>query len=135
MIRYGKLIEEDTWDPKEIAKKAIRFEAADMGKLTICSNENLLHYLTKAMLVYYLKRLHHRCSCEVEVVGCGVGDVFDHDTNVLYELESEQYTSKIMRRKDKFLQAGVDLVIIKLPLHTMDFGEIAEYVKRYIRPD
>ena len=129
------MIEEDNWDPKESAKKAILFETADIGKLTICSNENLLHYISKAILVYFLKRMHHRCSCEVKVVGVGVGDVFDLETNVLYELESEQSTAKIMRRKDKFLQAGIDLVIIKLPLHTTDLGEIAEYIKNYIRPD
>ena len=135
MIKFGRLIEEETWDPKESAKKAIMFEAADIGKLKLCSNESLLHYLTKAILLYYLKRIHHRCVCEVEVVDVGVGDVLDLTTNCLYELESEQSTANIMRRKNKFLQAGVDLIIIKLPLHTMDFGEIADYVKMWIRPD
>ena len=108
---------------------------SNVGKLRLCSNESLYHYITKAILVYYLKRLHHRAACEVEIVGIGVGDVYDMETNCLYEIESEQLTSDIIRRKEKFLTAGVDLIIIKLPLYTMDFGEIADYVKRFIRPD
>ena len=136
-VKFGRQVEPDhVWDPKdEYIKNAVMFDKDDIGKLKICSNENLLHYLSKAILVYYLKRLKHRCCCEVEVIGCGVGDVLDIDCNVLYELESEQCSSDIMKRKKVFLNAGIDLVIIKLPQHTMDFGEIAEYIRRFIRPD
>ena len=137
MIKFGRQVEPDhVWDPKdEYIKNAVMFDKDDIGKLKICSNETLLHYLSKAILVYYLKRMKHQCCCEVEVVGCGVGDVLDIDCNVLYELESNQYTSDIMKRKNVFLNAGIDLVIIKLPLYTTDIGEIADYVKRFIRPD
>ena len=136
-VKFGRLVEPDhVWDPKdEYIKNAVMFDKDDIGKLKICSNETLLHYLSKAILVYYLKRMKHQCCCEVEVVGCGVGDVLDIDCNVLYELESNQYTSDIMKRKNVFLNAGIDLVIIKLPLYTTDIGEIADYVKRFIRPD
>ena len=129
------MIEEQTWDPKEIAKKAIIFDAADIGKLKICSNETLLHYLCKAILVFYLKRLHHRVLTEAKLIDIGKLDVLDLDTNCNYELESEKSIANTMRKKEKYLQAGIDLVVIRLPTYTTDIGEITDYVKRYIRPD
>jgi len=134
-VRFGRLIETDTWNAADMAKKAILFEPNDIGKVKLYSNEKLLHYLVKAILVYYLKRMGHRCVCEAKIAGCAQIDVFDIDTNTMYEVESERSLANIMRKKKKYLQAGVDLVIIQLPIHTMDFGEIADYVKMYIRPD
>ena len=134
-VKFGRLIEEDTWNPKEIEKKAIMFDEADIGKLKICSNESILHYLCKAILVFYLKRLHHRVVTEAVLVDIGKMDVLDLDTNTNYELESEKSIANTMRKKEKYLQAGIDLVVIRLPTYTTDIGEITEYVKRYIRPD
>jgi len=134
-VKYGRLIEEDTWDPDAVYKKAIMFDVDDIGKLRIRGSESLRHFLAKSILMYYLLRLKHRVVCEVEIAGCAVIDVFDIDTNVMYELETERSIANIMRNKEKYHQAGVDLVIIQLPRHTTDIGEMADYVKRFIRPD
>lgn len=135
MVRYGRLIEDDIWDPKDIRTKAILFDENDIGKLRTRGSEGLSHFLAKSILMYYLLKLKHRVVCEAEVPGCAVIDVLDIDTSTMYELETERSIANIMRSKEKYHQAGVDLVIIQLPKHTTDIGELADYVKRFIRPD
>jgi len=57
------------------------------------------------------------------------------DTNVDYELESEPSIAASIKKKDKYRQAGVDLVIIQIRDWNDSMGYLAEYIKRWIRPD
>ena len=49
MVRYGKEIENDFVNAADLYKKAIIFDKNDIGKLTICTNETLRHYISRIM--------------------------------------------------------------------------------------
>ena len=119
----------------DLYKKAILFDKDDIGKLTICSNETLRHYISKAILVYLLKRMKHRVVCEAKIEGIGKLDVFDIDTNVIYEIETEKSIANINRNKKKYQQAGVDIVIIQIRNWEDSIGWLTDYIKMWIRPD
>lgn len=133
-VKYGRLIEENTWDPKGAYKKAIMYDTNDIGKLRICSNESILHFMAKSILVYQLLRLKHRVVCEAEIAG-GIGaiDVFDIDTNVMYELETEKSIANSRKAKEKYKQAGVDLVIIQIRNWTDSMSWLTDYIRHWIR--
>jgi len=133
-VRYGREIAENNFSPVSLNKKTIIFNNEDIGKLTICSNETLRHYASKAILVYYLKRMKHRVVCEARINGIGVIDVFDIDTNTMYEIESEKSIANSMKAKEKYRQAGVDLVIIQIRNWEDSIGWLADYIRMWIRP-
>ena len=134
-IKYGREVEEDIFVPNELSKKAILFQESDVGKLSICSNEQLRHFLAKAVLLYHLLRMKHKAVCEAEIVNIGKMDVFDITCGVDYEIESDAYLKRSARRKQKYKQAGVELVIIQIRNWTDDIGWLSDYIKQWIRPD
>ena len=119
----------------DMHRKAIVFDAKDIGKLKICSNETIRHYLAKSVLCYELLRLKHRVVCETKIEGVGSMDVFDIDTSVDYEIESEKSIANIERSKEKYRQAGVELVIIQIRDWNDSIGWLQEYIRHWIRPD
>ena len=135
MIKFGREVHEDIFDPKAMYKKAILFDEADIGKLIVRGNETLRHFLAKAILLFHLKKMKHKVACEVEISGIGVMDVFDLTTNVDYEVETERYLKKTMRNKDKYYQAGVDLVVIQIYSWNDDMVWLSDFIKHWIRPD
>ena len=135
IIKFGREVPEDNFSAVSLYKKAIVFNTDDIGKLTICSNETLRHYLAKSILVYQLRRLNHRVVCEAEIAGIGQLDVLDIDTNVNYEIETEKSIANINRKKEKYLQAGIDLVIIQINNWEDSIGWLADYIRMWIRPD
>jgi hypothetical protein len=136
-VRYGRNTESALGfsTALDMYKKAIVFDKADIGKLKICSNETTRHFMAKAVLVYELLRMKHRVVCEAKIEGIGVMDVFDIDTNVDYELESEKSLANSERIKEKYRQAGIELVIIQIRNWNDSLGWLQEYIRLWIRPD
>ena len=137
MVRYGRITESALgfMNAADMHKKAINFDSRDIGKLRIYGCETLRHFMAKSILMYELLKMNHRVVCEAELCGVGRMDVFDLDTNVNYELESEPSISASIKKKDKYRQAGVDLVIIQIRDWNDSMGYLAEYIKQWIRPD
>ena len=134
-VKYGRMIEENTWDPKTIAKKAIIFNRSDIGKLKLYSNETRTHFLAKSYLVYNLMRMKHDVVTEAKINEIGQVDCFDITTQTIYEVETEKSIANTMKNKDKYKQAGVDLIIIQLHRWDGDLNTLDDFVKQYIRPD
>ena len=135
VIRYGREVHEDLFSPEQLSKKAILYDEKDIGKLTICSNESVRHFLAKSILVFHLLRLKHRVISEAEVAGIGRLDVFDITTSVNYEIESEKSIANSNRAKEKYRQAGIELVIIQIRNWNDSISWLDDYIKHWIRPD
>ena len=133
-LKFGRETEFDEFEPRELRTKAILFDDNDIGKLTMCGSETMRHFIAKAVVLYELRKLKHRCVCEAEICGIGRLDLYDLDTNCIYELESDQYPNRSRKAKDKYLQAGVDIVIIPIP-KTDSLKEFIEQIREFIRPD
>ena len=136
-VRYGRMTENELgfMNAADMHKKAINFDSRDIGKLKICSNETIRHYLAKSVLCYELIRLKHRVICEAKVEGVGVMDVYDLETSVDYEIESEPSMKAAIRYNSKYKQAGIDVVIIQIRDWNDSIGWLQEYIKMWIRPD
>jgi hypothetical protein len=134
-IKFGREIEENNFCTADLYKKAIIYNEADIGKLTIRGSETLRHYIAKAVLVYQLKRLRHRVVTEARIEGVGYLDVLDLDCNVIYEIEMSQCMGSALRSKEKYQQTGFDLVIIQMRNWSDDLGWISDYIKHWVRPD
>ena len=134
-VKFGREIAENNFSAVDLSKKAIIYDNNDIGKLSICTNETLRHYIAKSMLVYHLKRLKHRVVTEARIEGIGFLDVYDIDTNVIYEIETEKSIANSRKAKEKYQQTGVDIVIIQIKDWTDSIGWLSDYIKMWIRPD
>ena len=136
LIKYGREVEEeDIFIPNELSKKAILFQESDVGKLTICSNEQLRHFLAKAVLLYHLLRMKHKVVCEAEIAGIGKGDLFDLNTRIQYEVETEKSIANINKMKEKYRQTGIDLIIVQIKKMPNDIKGMETYIDQFTRPD
>ncbi len=132
--KFGIETEFDEFEPRELKTKAIVFDENDIGKLTMCGSETRRHFMAKSIVLFELRKLKHRCVCEAEICGIGRLDVYDMDSNCIYELESDQYPNRSRKAKKKYQQAGVDIVIIPIP-KTDSITEFVDHIKAFIRPD
>ena len=112
--KFGHDVEPDGYDSIGHGRRAVLFEWGDVGKVIRYSNEGIVHFTLKSMLVYELSRLGHRCVTEARIDGVGRIDVYDIDTRTAYELESEKSRANSQRFKQKFIQAGVDGVVVPI---------------------
>ena len=87
----------DSDDATELSRKAILFEDSDINKLVRDHREKINHFSTKALVFFILIELKHNVITDIEIVGVGIGDLFDITTQVLYEFES--FGSKRMQKK------------------------------------
>ena len=134
-IRYGREVREDQFLPEQLNKKAIVYNESDIGKMKISTNESLRHFLAKSILVFHLLRLGHRVVSEARIEGVGIMDVFDITTSVDYEIENERSLANINRAKEKYRQAGIELVIIQIRNWNDSISWLDDYIKHWIRPD
>ncbi len=133
--RFGREQFENEHDPLEMRRKAILFNWDEIGMLRKHSSEKLKHYLAKAIVMYELTKMKHRVVSEPEMAGVAKPDIFDFDTNTIYELENEPTMSVSQRRKAKYDSMGVDVVIVPIGKASDDIGELREHIIAYLRPD
>ena len=134
-FKYGRETEFEPWSSADMRKKAIVYDSRDIGKLSICSNETLQHFLAKSILVYELLRLKHMVVCEAKLQDIGSMDVYDITCKVDYEIETEKSLANSLRFKEKYRQIGVDLVIIQIHGLSPDLNTMKDHVCSFIRPD
>ena len=134
-FKYGRETEFEPWSSADMRKKAIVYDSCDIGKLSICSNETLQHFLAKSILVYELLRLKHMVVCEAKLQGIGSMDVYDITSKVNYEIETEKSLANSLRFKEKYRQIGVDLVIIQIHNLPSDFVSMRDHIISFVRPD
>jgi hypothetical protein len=72
---------------------------------------------------------------EFEIVGVGRGDVFDLTTKVQYELETSRSPKYRREINSKYLQAGIELIVIDCSDLPLDFYQIYMYLQQFVQPD
>ena len=134
-VKYGRMIEEDTWDPEAARKKAILYDRRDIGRLKLYSSETQAHFLAKSILVYNLMRMKHEVVTEAKIADIGQVDCYDITTQTIYEVETKPSISYTMKKKNKYKQSGVHLIIIQLHRWSGDLNDLNDFLTQYIRPD
>lgn len=125
----------DSDDAIEFSRKAILYEESDINKLVRDHKEKLNHFSAKALMFYILRELKHEVVSEVEIVGVGVGDLYDITTNVLYEFETTG-SKKVQRRVNEiYKHTGNEVIVIDVKDLPDDIFQRYLKLKEYVIPD
>jgi hypothetical protein len=119
----------------EFERKAISYLPGDINHLIKHHKEKLEHYSAKSILFYILQEYNHDVLTEFEIVGVGRGDVFDLTTKVQYELETSHSPKYRREINSKYLQSGVELIVIDCSDLPPDFYQVYMYLKQFVQPD
>ena len=125
----------DSDDTIEFSHKAILYEESDINKLVRDHKEKLYHFSAKALMYFILRELKHDVASEVEIVGVGVGDLFDISTKVLYEFETTG-SKKIQRRVNEiYKNASIEVIVIDVKDLPDDIFQRYMKLKKFVIPD
>jgi hypothetical protein len=133
--KFGRETEPEIITADELYTKAIVYEYADVNKLHKHSTETIRHYIAKSMVFYLLRQMKHDVVTEFTIEGIGIGDVFDISTRTQYEIETDQYPKRFMKRLSKYQQAGIELIVIRTKPMPDDIKKIKDYIWPFLRPD
>ena len=97
--------------------------------------ESFKHWMAKCCLVYLLRKLGHEILTEVEITGCGIGDILDLTTNVQYEIELSHSKGVRNSKIDLYKRFGTEIIIVDCHNMPMDLKELVTFLDPYIVPD
>ena len=132
--RYGREREPEMVNAKELYRKAINYEYSDVNKLNKHNTETIKHFLAKATVFYLLRNLKHDVITGFSIEHVGKGDILDLSSRDQYEIETQKSIANINRVKKKYINAGIDLIIIQIRKMPMDIDGMRDYLKEHIRP-
>ena len=127
-----KLSDQDAID---FTRKAILFDNCNVNKLIRHHCEKLNHFTAKAIMFYLLRDLNHDIVTEFEIVGVGKGDLLDLTTNTQYEFEGNYRKNFNTEIKAKYINSGIELIIVNIDKLPRDINERYRALQQYIIPD
>ena len=119
----------------DFERKAISYRTTDINRLVKHHREKLDHYIAKSALFYILQEYNHDVLTEFEIVGVGRGDIFDLTTKVQYELETNHSPKWRQELNIKYMQTGVEVIVIDCHDLPLDFYQVYMYLQQFVHPD
>ena len=111
----------------DFSRKAILYNREDINKLVIAGAEKLNHFITKSIMFYILSELNHDIVSECNIIGVGRVDLYDITARVIYEFETSHSPKYRREANEKYLQTGVEVIII-------DINELPDDIfQRYLK--
>ena len=89
----------------------------------------------KAIFFMVLRNLKHDVVSEVQIVGVGVGDLFDITSQVLYEFETTGCKSVQRRVNEIYKQTGIEVIVIDVKDLPDDIFQRYLKLKEFVIPD
>ena len=125
----------DTDDATDYSRKAILYDESDVNKLVHDHREKLNHFCAKAIFFMILRDLKHDVVTEVEIVGVGIGDLYDITGKVLYEFETTGCKSVQRRVNEIYKQTSVEVIVVDVKELPDDLFQRYMKLKEYVIPD
>ena len=116
----------------DFSKKAILYEQVDINKLVIAGVEKLNHFITKSIMFYILTELNHDLVTECNIVGVGRIDLYDLTTKTIYEFETSQSPKYRKKVNEKYLQSGVEVIVININMLPDDIFQRYLKLREYV---
>ena len=121
-------------DYKQYSKRGMEYNQSDINKIPIFQAESYKHWIAKCTLFFQLRRIGHDVIGEFVIPGLGVGDLFDLDTSVQYEIE---FSGKKIResKAEKYKRTGVEIIVVNCNGMPTDIKDIQKFLDPYIIVD
>lgn len=119
----------------EFERKVISYQTSDINRLVKDHKKKLDHYITKSILFYILQEYNYDVLNEFEIAGVGRGDVFDLTTKRQYELETNHSPKLRQELNRKYMQTGIEVIVIDCSNLPLDFYQVYMYLQQFIHPD
>ena len=132
---YDLDYELDDKNAMDFSRKAILYDRNDLNKLVIAGNEKLNHFISKAIMFYILSKLNHSLVSECSIIGVGKVDLFDITTRTVYEFETNVSPKYRREANEKYIQAGVEVIVININELPDDIFQRYMKLKEYVIPD
>ena len=122
-------------DYKQYQIRGLVYDQSDVNKVAMYPTESFKHYMAKSCLVYLLHKLGHEILTEVEITGCGLGDVLDLTVGVQYEIELDKSKQVRNSKIDLYKRSGTEIIIVDCHSMPIDIKELMKFLDPYIVPD
>ena len=122
-------------DYRQYAIRGLVYEQSDINKVAMYPTESFKHFMAKCCLVYLLRKLGHDVITEIEITGCGIGDILDLTTKVQYEIELDKSKQVRNSKIDLYRRTGTEIIIVDCHSMPIDIKELAKFLDPYIVPD
>ena len=119
----------------DFSRKAILYNRNDINKLVIAGVEKLNHFITKSILYFILNELGHDVVTECNIIGVGRVDLYDLTTQTIYEFETHRSPKYRKEANEKYLQTGVEVIVININELPNDIFQRYMKLKEYVIPD
>jgi len=112
-----------------LKKNGVASPEKDKNKLNLMSKgEGLKHFLTKALIFWYLRQINHEVYTEAKIK-TGKIDLIDMTDKTLIEIETKENLKKYLKNKKK-LTNDFDRIHIINAIKLVDFNQIDKLLKK-----
>lgn len=122
-------------DNRHYRMRGIIYHDCDINKLKMFSKESLDHWITKSLIFRLLREMKHDVVTEFEIVGMGIGDIFDLTTSTQYEVETTNSKPFCRKRAKDYVRMGVEIIVVPTKNLSRDWKERHKQLKDYVLPD
>ncbi len=86
-------------------------------------------------MFYLLSELNHNIVSECNIIGVGRIDLYDITTRTVYEFESSHSPKYRQEANEKYIQAGVEVIVIDLNILPDDIFQRYLKLRKFVIPD
>lgn len=98
--------------PKDYLRQmGVDVDSINLNSLVLSSDENMMHFIVKAIIFKLLREAERDVGCEMEI-GDGVADVVDLKGKYVYEVETNPSEDRVKKKLEQFGNAITDMIII-----------------------
>jgi len=86
-------------------------------------------------MFFLLSELNHNIVTECNIIGVGRVDLYDITTRTVYEFENSHSPQYRKEANEKYIQAGVEVIVIDLNILSDDIFQRYMKLREYVIPD